>query len=65
MYNNVWHLLDDFIFVSEPHSRQPGYSLNSFVSLSKEPNIPIKESKTYRSTTNVSVVGIEVDTICR
>ena len=33
---SAWHLLDHLVFVSEPHSIQPGHSLDSFLSLSKE-----------------------------
>ena len=55
------HILDDFFFVGAPESRQCQDHLDQFLHLCKSINIPIKQQKTVRPTTCITIYGIEVD----
>lgn len=55
------HILDDFIFFGSDFSVCDRY-LQTFLSLSQSLNLPIKEEKTVRPSTLVSLHGIEVNT---
>ena len=57
------HILDDFIFIGPAGSNECRLSLNKFMAVSEQLNIPIKHSKTVLPTTLVTVHGIEIDTV--
>ena len=60
---DVWHILDDFVFVGPSSSTACQEHLSSFLSLAKTLHLPIKESKTFNQATIMTVCGIEIDTI--
>ena len=57
------HILDDFMFFGPPNSSQCATDLDKFMSLCKQLNVPIKQSKTVLPTTKIILHGIHVDTI--
>ena len=59
----ISHILDDFIFVGPANSSIAENALETFCLLCRQCNIPIKESKTVRPSTRVTVHGIELDTV--
>ena len=60
--SDVWHLIDDFVFVAKEATECDSY-LHSFLNLAKELAIPINTSKTFKSSTTMTVHGIEIDTV--
>lgn len=62
-FNDVTHVLDDFIFVGPNSNYECMRGLKAFLALSKYINLPIKESKTVLPTTCVTVYGVEIDTM--
>lgn len=59
---SLTYILDDFIFISSYNSNKCLVSLNSFLKLSEEINLPIKHSKTVQPTTLATLHGINVNT---
>lgn len=60
---HVWHYVDDFIFVGEPHSDQCTTSMAAALQTFIELGIPIEPEKSEGPATSLSTLGIEVDTI--
>lgn len=58
----VSHIIDDFIFVGSADTGECLNSLNKFMSLAKDLNLPIKHAKTVLPSTCVEVHGIMIDT---
>ncbi|MES9881299.1 MAG: reverse transcriptase domain-containing protein [Sedimenticola sp.] len=58
----VSHVIDDFVFVNKPGSKECQTDLDNFVALCGNLGIPIKHSKTVNPTTTITVYGYEVDT---
>ena len=54
------HILDDFMFLGFPDSRQCELALQAFFSLSKSIGLPIKQEKTVLPSTCVQLHGLEV-----
>ena len=59
----MWHLIDDFVFISPADPDLCDTYLDCFLSLCSDINVPIKQSKTCRSSTCQTVMGIEIDTV--
>lgn len=57
------HILDDFLFLSEPHSPQCYSALLAFYQLAKDIGLPIKSEKTVYPTTTLIFLGLELDTL--
>ena len=57
------HILDDFIFFGHPESNECQTFLNTFLALSEQINLPVKQSKTVLPSTRVILHGIEVDSL--
>ena len=57
------HIQDDFIFIGPAKSSLCQLSLDAFMTLASDVNIPVKESKTVLPTTCCIVHGIELDTL--
>ena len=57
------HILDDFIFIGPAKSPLCQLSLDAFMTLASDVNIPVKETKTVLPTTCCIVHGIEFDTL--
>ena len=57
------HLLDDFLFVSDPQSGICLKAMNYFLEMCKTVNIPIKHSKTVLPCTKILAHGLEVDSV--
>ena len=60
--DNVTHILDDFIFAGPKDSNLCEKSLQYFLYLCNDVNIPIKASKTINPTTLFEAHGYEIDT---
>lgn len=59
----VCHLLDDFCFFSRANTDECKISLDIFLMLCNNLNIPINEDKTVLPSTTVTVFGVEIDTL--
>ncbi|CAG2213355.1 unnamed protein product [Mytilus edulis] len=59
--SNIFHLLDDFVFVSKTCSKGCDYALHFFLKLCKTIGVPIKHEKTRFPTTVLTIYGIEID----
>lgn len=57
------HILDDFLFLSEPHSPKCYSALLAFYQLAKDIGLPIKSEKTVYPTTTLIFLGLELDTL--
>ena len=55
-------ILDDFIFFGKTQSEYH-FKLSRFLELSRMVNLPIKQSKTVFTSTTVTLLGVEVDTL--
>jgi hypothetical protein len=60
---SMTHIVDDFMFFGPHNSSTCQESLQSFLTLAKLLNIPIKQSKTCPPSTLAQLHGIEVDTV--
>ena len=58
----ISHILDDFIFVGPANSSFCQYGLDTFLTLAKDINIPVKAEKTVLPTTCCIVHGVIIDT---
>lgn len=58
----VSHIIDDFIFVGSPASRECHEALTKFFTLAADIGIPIKTDKTVFPSTSVEVHGITMNT---
>ena len=59
---NMSHILDDFMFLGSPGTRECHYALQSFLAIAPSLGIPVKHSKTVQPTTLVELHGIQVCT---
>ena len=59
----VVHVLDDFLFIGSPATQECMHSLQSFLTLCENINIPIKHTKTVYPSTVICFLGIELDSI--
>ena len=55
------HVLDDFLFVGQGNSPLWGQTLFSFLDLSADIGLPIKQEKTVLPTTEITFQGLELD----
>ncbi|XP_021367155.1 uncharacterized protein LOC110459297 [Mizuhopecten yessoensis] len=57
----VVHILDDFLFVAPPGSSKCMEDLANFLTFCQHTQIPIKQSKTVNPCTQLTFLGIELD----
>lgn len=55
------HVLDDFLFVGQGNSPLCSQTLSSFLNLSTDIGLPIKQEKTVLPTTSITFLGLELD----
>ena len=60
---NVLHYLDDYILIGPPHSPVCQEGLHTLLREASFLGIPIAEQKTEGPSTNITYLGIEIDTI--
>lgn len=62
-FYSVSHILDDFMFIAPGHSSLCDSQLHCFLQIANFAGIPIKDSKTVYPATQLTVHGMEIDTV--
>lgn len=57
------HVLDDFLFIGQPNTKECYDALLSFYTLATDINLPIKSEKTVLPTTTITFLGLELDSV--
>jgi hypothetical protein len=56
------HVIDDFLFISPPDYKQASENLYKFLKFADKLGLPIKDEKTVVPTTQLTFLGLELDT---
>ncbi len=63
--SNLFHYLDDFFFAGKANTRECALSLNDMLCLCDAVQAPLKPEKVIGPSTQMIILGIELDTILR
>ena len=61
----VWHYIDDFVFCGPPASPKCARALDTALATCRELGVPIAPHKVEGPATDVTVLGIRIDTVAR